>query len=104
MIINRFFKGSHLSSYDETNLPSASFLFLGHKTDNNGLVAKDNNKKEIRRDSKTGLEKFEDYFDSDSDNTTLQGKYLRIILPNKKAEKNFKRCFSNQYHKNVSIL
>merc|ERR1712158_49647 len=44
----------------------------GHKTDNNGLVAKDHNKKEIRRDSKTGFEKFEDYFDSDSDNTTLQ--------------------------------
>ena len=51
----------------------------GHKTDNNGLVAKDHNKKEIRRDSKTGFEKFEDYFDSDSDNTTLQGKYFRIF-------------------------
>ena len=30
-------------------------------------------RKEIRRDSKTGFEKFEDYFDSDSDNTTLKG-------------------------------
>ena len=39
------------------------------------MVAKDHNKKEIRRDSKTGFEKFEDYFDSDSDNTTLQGKF-----------------------------
>ena len=75
MIINIFFKCSNLLSYDENNLPSAPILFLGHKTDNNGLVAKDHNKKEIRRDSKTGFEKFEDYFDSDSDNTTLQGKF-----------------------------
>ena len=44
-------------------------LFIGG--DGKGLPSKERNKKEIRRDSKTGFEKFEDYFDSDSDNTTL---------------------------------
>ena len=47
--------------------------FLTYQGNENILVAaKDHNKKEIRRDSKTGFEKFEDYFDSDFDNTTLR--------------------------------
>merc|ERR1712226_394443 len=36
-------------------------------------------RKEIRRDSKTGFEKFEDYFDSDSDNTTLKGNNVTTV-------------------------
>ena len=36
------------------------------------ITSKDEHKKEIRRDSKTGFEKFDDYFDSSFDDTTLK--------------------------------
>ena len=39
--------------------------------------------KEIRRDSRTGFEKFEDYFDSDSDNTTIRSENVTTVEDSK---------------------
>ena len=49
------------------------------------------NQKKIRRDSNTGFEKFEDYFDSDADNTTLKGN--NITTSNDSREDKSKSTF-----------
>ena len=41
-------------------------------TEDKPVASKTEHKKEIRRDSKTGFEKFDDYFDSSFDDTTLK--------------------------------
>ena len=60
-----------LSAGTYTSNPKSKRLIYYFIGESKALPSKERNKKEIRRDSKTGFEKFEDYFDSDSDNTTL---------------------------------
>ena len=60
------------------------------------MVSKDQNKKEIRCDSKTGFENFEDYFDSDADNTTLNSQNSTTV-PDSTEDNGNKLCFVFKY-------
>ena len=97
MIINRFSKGYNLSSYDENNLPSASFYFQGTKLTITAWSQKIIIKRKFVVTLKQGLKNLRIILIA-----TLTTQHFRVNTSGYLANKNGRKKFQKMFLKSIS--